>query len=61
MLFAVKMSLMIILNVTKNRGFNLSLENTALEKPIGRKVKLTPPAFLVLMKSQGFLSTLLEQ
>ena len=26
---------MIILNVTKNHGFTLSLENTTLEKPVG--------------------------
>ena len=50
MIFTVKMSRM-ILNVTKNHGFTLYLENTTLEKPAG--VKLTPPAFLELLKSQG--------
>ena len=37
------MWLAIILKVTKNQGFTLSLEDTFFEKPIGRGVvKLTP-------------------
>ena len=36
-----KMWLMIILKVTKNQGFTLSVEDTVLKKPQG--VKLTPP------------------
>ena len=44
MIFAVKMSLLMLLNVTKNHGFTLSLKNTTLE-PNGRKVKLTPQHF----------------
>ena len=43
------MYLMIILKVTKNQGFILSLEDTFLKKPQGDRVKLTPyPAFLGL-------------
>ena len=35
---------MLILKVTKNQGFTLSLEDTFLEKPRRRiKIKLTPP------------------
>ena len=36
MRFAGKMCLMIILKVTKNQGFPLSLENTFFEKLQGR-------------------------
>ena len=37
MKFKKKMSLMIILKVTKKQGFTLFLENTVLEKPHGRR------------------------
>ena len=40
MKFSGKMWLMMILKVTKNQGFTLSLEDTVLEKPQGG-VKLT--------------------
>ena len=43
MKFSGKMCLMIILKVTKNQGFILSLEDTFFEKPQGGEVKLTPP------------------
>ena len=36
MKFSGKMSLMIILKVTKIQGFTLSLEDTFFEKPEGR-------------------------
>ena len=39
-----KMQLMIILKVTKNKGFTLSLENKFFGKP-QRSVKLTPQTF----------------
>ena len=39
-----KMQLMIILKVTKNQGFTLSLEDTFFGKP-SRIVKLTPQTF----------------
>ena len=47
MIFGVKMSLMIILNVTKNHGFTLSLENTTFGKTNwgGGEIKLTPQPF----------------
>ena len=35
MKFSGKMCLMIILNVTENHGFTLSLEDTFFEKPQG--------------------------
>ena len=41
MKFSGKMCLMIILKVTKNQGFTLSLEDTVFEKPQG-VLKLTP-------------------
>ena len=44
MKFSGKMRLIIILKVTKNQGFNLTLEGTVLEKPQVR-VKLTPQLF----------------
>ena len=41
--FSGKMCRMIILKVTKNQGFTLSLEDKFFEKPQGqRAVKLTP-------------------
>ena len=39
-----KMQLMIILKVTKNQGFTLSLKDTFFGKP-QRSVKLTPQTF----------------
>ena len=43
MKFSGKMLLMIILKVSKNQGFTLSLEDTLFEKPQGRVgVNLTP-------------------
>ena len=39
---------MIILKVTKDQGFTLSLEDTFFEKLQGVGVKLTPPAVLEL-------------
>ena len=44
MKFAGKMCLMIILKVTKNQGFILSLEDTFFEKPQGEGVNLTTPS-----------------
>ena len=41
MKFSGKMCLKIILKVTKNQGFTLSLEDAFFEKPLGA-VKLTP-------------------
>ena len=38
-------SLMIILKVTKNQSFTLSLEDTFFKKPQGEGVKLTPQSF----------------
>ena len=54
MKFSGKMWLMIILKVTKNQGFTISVEDTFFEKP-QRGVKLTPfpPAVLGLNKSFG--------
>ena len=49
MKFSEKMCLKIILKVTKNQGFTLSLEDTFFEKPqVGGGVKLTPPPLAVL-------------
>ena len=49
MKFSGKMCFKIILKVTKNQGFTLSLEDTFFEKPKGGGgVKLTPPAVLGL-------------
>ena len=48
MKFSGKMCLMIILKVTKDQGFTLSLEDTFFENPQGVEVKLTPPAVLGL-------------
>ena len=48
MKFSGKMCLKIILKVTKNQGFSLSLEDTLFEKPQGGGVKLIPPAVLGL-------------
>ena len=54
MKFSENMWLMIILKVTKKQGFNLSLENTPLEKP-QEWVKLTslpyPSLFTVKLYS----------
>ena len=49
MKFSGKMCLKIILKVTKNQGFSLSLEDTFFEKPHGEGggVKLTPSRFRV--------------
>ena len=44
MKFSEKISLMIILKVTENRNFILSLEDIFLEKLQGRQID--PPAFL---------------
>ena len=41
MKFSGKMWLMIVLKVTKNQGFTLSLENTFLEKPQGCQIDPT--------------------
>ena len=43
MKFSGKMWLIIILEVIKNQGFNLSLEDTVLEKPQGRDSQIDPP------------------
>ena len=48
MKFSGKMCLMIILKVTEDQGFTLSLEDTFFENPQGVEVKLTPPAGLGL-------------
>ena len=49
MKFSEKMCLKIILKVTKNQGFTLSLEDTFFEKPqAGGGVNLTPPPLAVL-------------
>ena len=50
--FSGKLWLMIILKVTQNQGFNLSVENIFFEKKTQRRVKLTPAAFLGLNKSR---------
>ena len=42
MKFSGKMCLKIILKVTKNQGFSLSLEDTLFEKPHGGQVALPP-------------------
>ena len=56
MKFSGKMCLKIILKVTKNQGFTLSVEDTFFKKPQGERVKLTPPAVLGLNLSKVFLS-----
>ena len=49
MKFSGKMCFKILLKVTKNEGFTLSLEDTFFEKPQG-EIKLTPsPAVLGLI------------
>ena len=47
MKFSEKMCLKIILKVTKNQGFTLSLENTVFKKPQGEG-QIEPPAVLGL-------------
>ena len=42
MKFSGKMCFKMILKVTKNQGFTLSLEDTTFEKPQGGEVRLTP-------------------
>ena len=42
MKFSGKMYLMMILKVTKNQGFTLSLEDTFFEKPQEGRAKLSP-------------------
>ena len=46
MKFSGKMCLMIILKVTKNQGFTLSLEDTFFEKPqgVGGQIDRLPPS-----------------
>ena len=44
MKFSKKICLMIILKVTKNQGFTLSLEDTFFEKPQGGGGQFDPPA-----------------
>ena len=48
MKFSGKMCLKLILKVTKNQGFTLSLEETFFEKPQGGQTDPPPPAFLGL-------------
>ena len=48
MKFSGKMYLMIILKVTKNQGFTLSLKDTFFEKPQGGGGQIDPPAVLGL-------------
>ena len=58
--FSGKIRLIAILKVTKNQGFNLSLEGKVLEKP-QRRVKLTPQPFkgwTSLIKMQSFTDIL---
>ena len=45
--FSGKMRLIIILKVTKNLAFNLSLENTFYEKPQGRQEHSPLAVFLI--------------
>ena len=42
MKFSGKMCFKIILKVSKNQGFTLSVEDTFFEKPQGRVIKLFP-------------------
>ena len=53
MKFSRKMCLMIILKVTKNQGFTLSLEVTFFEKPHGGS-NLPPPILPLLITPQPF-------
>ena len=53
MKFSEKMCFEIILKVTKNQGFTLSLEDTIFEKPQRDEVKLIPPVVLGLRKWRG--------
>ena len=39
---------MVILKVTKKQGLTISLKNIILEKPQGKRIKLTDLAFLGL-------------
>ena len=48
MKFSGKMWLMIILKITKNQGFNLSLEDTVFEKPQGGQID---PPFVLGLKA----------
>ena len=56
MKFSGKMCFKIILKITKNQSFTLSLEDTFFEKPQGGRgeggeaIKLIPPAVLVLIR-----------
>ena len=51
MKFSGKMCLKIVLKVTKNQGFTLSLEDAFFEKPLGGKIDPSspPPVDLGLM------------
>ena len=50
MKFSEKMRLKIILKVTKNQGFTLSLEDTFFEKPQGGGGQSDPPAVSGLIR-----------
>ena len=52
MKFSGKMCLKMILKVTKNHGFSLSLEYTLFEKPQG--VKLPPSPAVLGLKTSGY-------
>ena len=45
MKFSGKMCLKLILKVTKNQGFTLSLEDTFFEKPHGGQTDPPPPSY----------------
>ena len=61
MTFSGKMYFKIILTVTKNQAFILSLEDTIFKRPKGGGVKLTPPplptAVLGLSEMKFFASS----
>ena len=55
MKFSGKMCLMIILKVTKNQGFTLSLEDIFFEKPQGGQIDLPPLPAVLGLKLCGYI------
>ena len=54
MKFSGKMCLKIILKVTKNQGFTLSLEDTFFEKPQGGQIAPPPPPAVLGLNTVEF-------
>ena len=58
MKFSGKICLKIILKVTKNQGFTLSLEDTFSERPQGGRSQIDPPPAVLELTMQVSLSSI---